>query len=99
MNGFKKITGKRMRWLVIHDGVREQLRAAIIERHHGVAAQMIAREILAALKRDGPRATTFQVRFLHQQADGMEREQRSTTRVAFLLQQLKRSEEKLHEQD
>lgn len=99
MNGFKKITGKRARWLVIHEGVREQLRTAIIERHRGVAAQMIARELLAALKPDGLRATTFQVRFLHQQADGMERERRSTTRVAFLLRQLKRSEEKLHEQE
>jgi hypothetical protein len=99
MNGFKKVTGKRAGWLIIHEGVREQLRSALIERHHGIAAQMIAREVLAALKRDGPRFSTFQVRFLHQQAQGMETEQRSTTRVAFLLRQLKRNEEKLHEQD
>lgn len=99
MNGFKKVTGKRARWLAVHDGVREQLRAAIIERHRGAAAQMIARETLAALKRDGPRFTTFRVRFMHGQADGIELEQRATTRAAFLLRQLKRTEEKLHEQD
>jgi hypothetical protein len=99
MNGFKKVTGKRARWLIIHEGVREQLRAAIIERHRGIAAQLIARQLLAALKSGGLRSAMFHVRFLHQQADGMEREQRATTRAAFLLRQLIRIERKLNEQD
>lgn len=99
MNGFKKVTGKRARWLIIHEGVREQLRAAIIERHRGKAAQLIARQLLAALKPGGLRTAIFQARFLHQQADGMERELRATTRAAFLLRQLLRLERKFHEQD
>ena len=99
MNGFRRVTGKRARLLDIHERVREQLRSALIERHRGAAVQMIARETLAALKRSGTRAVELRVRFLRRQADGMELEQRSTTRAAFLLRQLKRLEEQLHDQD
>lgn len=98
MNGFRRVTGRRAKWLLIHDGVREQLRSAIVERQRAIAGQMIASELLAALKRDGPRATTLQVRFLHQQADGLDREQSFTTRVAFLVRQLRRIERKLDEE-
>lgn len=99
MNGFRRVTGRQARLLVIHERVREQLRSALIERDAGAATQMIARQTLAVLRPSGSRAVELRVRFLRRQADGMELEQRSTTRAAFLLRQLKRLEERLDEQD
>jgi hypothetical protein len=99
MNGFRKVIGKRARLLAIHERVREQLRTALIERHAGAATQMIARETLAALAPAGPRVVELNVRFLRRQADGIERELRATARAGFLLRQVKRIEEQLHEED
>ena len=99
MDGFRRVTGRRARLLAIHERVREQLRSALIERQAGAAAQMIARETLAALAPAGPRAVDLNVRFLRRQADGIERAQRATARAGFLLRQVKRIEEQLHEED
>lgn len=99
MDGFKKITGKKARLLDIRDGVHRQLRAAIITRHRGRASKMIADTSLAALNPQGPRVTELTVRFVRQQADGVEQEARGTTRLLFLRRQLRRIEEKLVEED
>jgi hypothetical protein len=98
MSAFKTVTGRRLRWLRIHDAARDRLRRALIERHRGAAQLMIAQQTTAALKRTGPRVTTLTARYLRQQADGMEREQRFTARAAFLLRQVKRATEKLDAQ-
>jgi hypothetical protein len=98
MSAFRSVTGPRLRWLAVHDAARDQLRGALVERHRGAAQVLIAQQTLAALKRDGPRAATLTARYLRQQADGIEREQRFTARAAFLLRQVRRSAEKLNEE-
>jgi phosphatidylserine/phosphatidylglycerophosphate/cardiolipin synthase-like enzyme len=59
---------------------------------------LLGEQTMAALKRDGPLFAAFTARFLRQKADGIERRERHTTRVAFLLRQVRRTAAKLHEQ-
>ena len=97
MDAFRALTRRQARWLAIHDGARDRLRGAAIERQRGAAKILIASQALAALRRSGPRAAAFTARYLRQQADGMEREQRFAARAAFLLRQVRRTADKLRE--
>lgn len=95
MKGFHRLPETRRRSLAIHAGLAAQLRAALVVRQRGVARQMIARQVLAALRPGGPNAERFRARFLREQADGMDLAHGATIRGAFLLRQLRRLEAKL----
>jgi len=99
MEGFRRLTATQRQRLSIHAGVREQLRAALVLRHRGAARLMIAEQAQAALRPGGPDYRRFRARFLRAQADGMDLEREATTRIAFLLRQLKRMEARLDERE
>lgn len=99
MDGFRRLTPAQRRWMAVHAGVRAQLRAALVLRHRGAARLMIAQQLQAALRPGGPNAGRFRARFLRDQADGMDLEREATTRIAFLLRQLKRMEARLDERE
>lgn len=99
MKGFIRLGTAAAKWATQHSGVRDQLRAAIVERKRGAAAQLIARGAMAALDHDRPSAAMHRAQLLRLQALGIEREHSAIVRMAFLVRQLARAKKKLDGED